>query len=182
MKRDSTASATPTWETRQIERSMARFARSDLRRLAEIAARDRAEFFQRHPRWRRLYAKRVIAVALCQGAALHYVDGKNGVKDFDVWTFYAAHAEAPFPGRRRGKVDYGASKFGRHPADRHLLGRRVDLLGRSLPIALGSDPVEALRDYLNAGSTRSARALAAKAVVLLDPSNLRGRVVWPEEA
>jgi hypothetical protein len=43
-----------------------------------------------------VYDKRVIAVALCQGAALHYVDGKTGVKDFDVFTFYAAHPEGPF--------------------------------------------------------------------------------------
>jgi hypothetical protein len=32
----------------------------------------------------------LVCVALCQGAALHFVDGENGVKDFDVWTFYAA--------------------------------------------------------------------------------------------
>jgi hypothetical protein len=32
----------------------------------------------------RLYADRLFAVALCQGAALHYIDGKNGVKDLDV--------------------------------------------------------------------------------------------------
>ena len=31
----------------------------------------------------------IIAVALCQGAALHYVNGSNGIKDLDVWTFYA---------------------------------------------------------------------------------------------
>jgi hypothetical protein len=27
-------------------------------------------------------------VPLCQGGALHYVNGSNGVKDFDVWSFY----------------------------------------------------------------------------------------------
>ena len=27
--------------------------------------------------------------ARCQGAALHYVNERNGVKDFDVWSFYA---------------------------------------------------------------------------------------------
>jgi len=36
---------------------------------------------------------------LCQGAALHYVNGKNGVKDFGVWSFYAQHDDWPFPPR-----------------------------------------------------------------------------------
>ena len=35
--------------------------------------------------------------ALCQGAALHYVDAKNGVKDFDVWSFYTQRADGSFP-------------------------------------------------------------------------------------
>ena len=36
---------------------------------------------------------------LCQGAALHYVNGRNGVKDFDVWSFYAQYNDWPFPAR-----------------------------------------------------------------------------------
>ena len=163
---------------RERERSKAKIERGDLRRLAEIAATDRAAFFQRHPRWRRLYSNRVLAVALCQGAARHYVDGKTGVKDFDVWTFYAAHPEGAFPPRRRGKIDFGASKFGRHPADVGFIGRRVDLIGRSLRAHVGADPVVVLREYLSKPKSRSARKLAAKAVVLLEPTKLRGRVVW----
>ena len=32
-----------------------------------------------------------------RGAALHYVNGRNGVKDFDVWSFYAQYDDWPFP-------------------------------------------------------------------------------------
>src|ERR1700727_1064079 len=55
--------------------------------------------------------------ALYQGAALHYLDGKNGVKDFDVWSFYAALGDGPFPYRWRGTADFGPSRFGRYPGD-----------------------------------------------------------------
>jgi hypothetical protein len=163
-----------------IERSMARFDNGDLRRLAEIAEQDRTEFFRRNPRWRHLYESRLIATALCQGAGLHFVNGTNGVKDLDVWTFYAAHPEAPFPVRRRGKIDYGRSKFGRHPNDHHLIGRRVDLMARALSVPVGTDPVVSIRSYLRERRTESASELALKGVVLLEPAGLRGTVVWPE--
>ena len=123
----------------------------------------------------------MICVALCQGAALHYLDGRNGIKDLDVWTFYAEHPEGPFPARWLTNADFGPSPLGRHPDDPPAyLGRRVDLIGRSLPDDRGADPRAALVAYLSAGRTGSARALAAKAVVLLEPEPLRGRVVWPQ--
>ena len=65
----------------------------DLHRLGEIARQDREEFFHRCPRYRPLQGD-IIAVALCQGAALHYVNGSNGIKDLDVWTFYAKRPAA----------------------------------------------------------------------------------------
>jgi hypothetical protein len=37
-----------------------------------------------------------------------------------------------------------------------------------------------LRDYLFAARTRSAKELAAKAVVLIYPEQLAGTVIWPE--
>ena len=58
-------------------------------------------------------------------------------------------------------------------------GRRVDLLGRSLPAEPGADPTDILRLYLAARRTDSARALAAKAVVLIHPENRTGEIVWP---
>jgi hypothetical protein len=70
---------------------------SDLERLAVLCREDREEFFSRHPNWRGVYSDRIIGVALCQGAAVHYVNGENGVKDFDVWTFYAGRPDATFP-------------------------------------------------------------------------------------
>jgi len=162
------------------DRSLARIEVADLLRLAALASNAEAELFGRNPDRSGRYAGRLLGRALCQGAALHYVNGKNGVKDFDVWSFYAQYDDWPFPARWRGTRDFGPSKFGRWPGDPpRYSGRRVDLLGRSLPAAPGTDPADAIRRYLNAGRTDSAKYLAAKAVVLINPRNRAGEAVWP---
>jgi len=112
---------------------------------------------------------------------LHYVDRTNGVKDFDVWSLYAARTDGPFPARWRGTCDFAPSKFGRLPSDQHHQGRRVDLMGRSLPVPLAADPAAALRSYLSAARTASARALAARAAVFIVPSDRAGEIIWPDQ-
>ena len=161
------------------ERSLEPITDEDLRRLGAIAARDRNDLFARRPVLGRRYSARLFAVALCQGAAMHRIDGKTGVKDLDVWSFYLEHPEGPYPCRRNGTADFGHPRFGKTPGSEHFIGRRVDLLGRSLPIASGSDPVRTLRSYLRRQATESARQLARKAVVLIEPESLLGTIVWP---
>jgi len=58
----------------------------------------------------------------------------------------------------------------------------VDFLGRSLPASLTDDPVTVLRVYLSAPRTRTAKELAAKAVVLIDPPGHLGEIIWPVHA
>ena len=165
-----------------VDRSLARIDVADLMRLAALAADAEAELFERNPRGSARYAGRLLGRALCQGAALHYVNGKNGVKDFDVWSFYAQLDDWPFPARWLGTRDFGPSKFGRYSGDPpRYIGRRVDLLGRSLPAAPGTDPAHAIHDYLAAGRTTSARALAAKAAVLIDPMDRADEIIWPND-
>ena len=161
------------------ERSFQRLTPEDLSRLSAIAAADREQRFERKPRWA-AYRDRVVGVALCQGAAHHYIDGATGVKDLDVWTFFAEHDSGPFPPRWRTTADFGPSHLGSHPLEAHLFsGRRVDLIGRSLPVEVGADAATSIVNYLRSGRTATARALAAKAVVLLDPAPSRGAVIWP---
>jgi len=154
---------------------------ANLHRLADIAADVEADLFARHPAGSGRYAGRLLCRALCHDAGLHYVDHTTGVKDFDVWSFYAEHPGGPFPARWRGTADFGPSKFGRYSGDPHRYrGRRVDLMGRSLPVPLTVDPADVLRSYLSAAQTASAKALAAKAAVLIIPSDRAGEIVWPE--
>lgn len=162
------------------DRSLARIERADLLRLAALAADAEADLFRRNPQGSGRYAGRLLCRALCQGAALHYMNTRNGVKDFDVWSFYAQYDDWPFPARWRGARDFGPSKFGRYPADPpRYSGRRVDLLGRSLPAEPDADPADILRRYLAARRTDSAKYLAAKAVVLIHPESRVSEIVWP---
>lgn len=164
-------------------RSLARIDRNDLLRLAKLAADVEAGLFARHPQGAGRYSGRLLCRALCQGAALHYLNASNGVKDFDIWSFYSERDDGPFPYRWRGTADYGPSKFGRYPDDPpSFTGRRVDLLGRSLAATLDADPAAVLRNYLSATRARSAKELAAKAVVLINPEERAGEIVWPEAA
>lgn len=74
----------------------------------------------------------------------------------------------------------GARSSAAYPATRRTTkSRRLDMLGRSLPVPLGAEPRQALRDYLSAARTVSARVLAAKAVVLVVPADRAGELVWP---
>lgn len=137
--------------------------------------------FRQNPRWQK-YKDRVIGVALCQGAALHFLDRRTGVKDFDVWTFFARTDQRPLPDpalfRRMKAADFGVSRFGRTPnGPRWIQGRRIDLLARSLDVEPSADPVQAIRRWLKDGRTSSARKLAAKAVIMIEP--VPGTVAWP---
>ena len=163
-----------------MSRSFEPLSKADLRRLGQIAASDRADLFKRKPETGRLYGERLFAVALCQGGALHYLDGKNGIKDLDVWSFFKPNPERQFPYRRRAQLDFGDPKFGQTADAPNFVGRRVDHIGRAIPDTDYSDPVATLRRYLRAGATESARRLAEKAVILIEPAHLFGTIVWPE--
>lgn len=163
-----------------MSRSYEKITCNDLRRLARLAENDRHDLFRRRPETGRLYSNKLFAVALCQGGALHYLDGQNGVKDLDVWSFYEEDTDRPFPYRRRAEVDFGDPKFGTTDGFSNFTGRKVDLIGRSLHNVDWLNPVETLRLYLRNGRTESAKKLAEKAVILIEPAELFGTVVWPE--
>lgn len=162
------------------ERAYPPITRRDLRKLlAGSQARLRAHFVDGQGRkWQRWYDfDRPLAVALCQGAALHYVDLTNGVKDFDVWFFYPFHTRH-LPYRTVWRWDFGPGRIRRHPGEASVTGRVVDVIMRSIHEMMPERPVVSLQRYLEGGQTPSARALAQKAVVLLAPERLLGRVVW----
>jgi hypothetical protein len=162
-------------------RSFARITQTDLDRLADLAAADRKAFFVAHPDWAADYAHRYIATALCQGAALHFVNGDAGIQDFDVYSFYSANPDRRWYAKRNKPVDFGDPKFGRSLDRPDFAGRRVDLMGRAIECATGESPIQCIRRWLAAGRTESAKFLAQKAVVLLDPGVARGTIVWPVE-
>lgn len=159
-----------------VDRSFKKITIRDLKSLAEIARKDRADFFQRHPKYK-VYANRVICTALCQGAAKHYIDGSTGINDFDVYTFYKKHPSVTWYAKRIKSYDFGNPKFGQSVGHSDFIGRCVDCLGRAIDIPKKGDVITALREYLRFGDTETSGLLAQKAVVLLDPQC--GKIVWP---
>lgn len=145
---------------------------SDLERIASVAMRVLAGIFERAP-IAGLYRDRMLLLAFAQGGALHYLDGTNGIKDLDVWAFFEAGAAKPFPHRRRWCADFGPSRFGRHPADAGYGGRRLDLMGRSIDLADGESPQNAVRRWL-ASRALSAIALRQKPMFCLLPRSAFG--------
>jgi hypothetical protein len=161
------------------ERSDAPIARATLDRLSLLCREGMEAFFARCPKWA-AYRSRLLCSVLAQGAALHYLDGRNGVKDFDCWAFYALDERTgPLPPRgRRGKLDFGPSEFGRHPDDEGFQGWRVDVLARSIRSKAGLHGISAVQEYLRTDRNDTPRLLAQKAVVVLEPAERRGEVIW----
>lgn len=153
-------------------RSFNKFKPGDLEKVLRFAVEDRKDFISRLPKYKYLESN-IQAICLCQGGALHYVNGKNGVRDLDVYTFYS---EGPYPFRRRAIRDFGKSQFGRYITyPEGYEGRVVDILGRVIPTPT-DDYVKNIQSYLSKEGTATAHYLAEKAVVVLWPN--MGRVIW----
>lgn len=153
---------------------------------------------------------------LAQGAARHYTEclagcdpgSRTGLKDLDVWTFYAAIPGAAFPAaKRKTHADFGPSSLGRQAYDLDSARtareralwcrwgfyqrRRVDFLMRALPVAPDvsyADVIHAVQEWLRRGAAGTDRKkpsawyLAQKAMVTLTPASQRGQILWAANA
>jgi hypothetical protein len=198
---------------RQTWRSFEPLIREHMDRLADLAARDHEAFTR--PAGRPEYRRRRVLAVLAQGAARHHLDclaghepgSRTGVKDFDVWTFYAAIPGTAFPAsRRETHADFSPSTLGRQSYNlgdartgreqalwrrwSAYQGRRVDFLMRALPVQPEAPPAEiiqAVQDWLRCGAAASspkkpsAWYLAQKAMVALTPATQRGQILWPAD-
>lgn len=161
-----------------MSRSLEKITKSDLKKLLRLAKSNVDDFFSRKPEYQKYVGKEVL-IALCQGAALHFIDGRNGVKDFDVWFFYPRLSKQ-LPYRRRGTADFGQSKFGKFPNDVGYDGRRIDVLMRSEHSFSSKSPNAGLSQYLSEPKTATAKHLSRKAVIGLYPESVFGKVLWPK--
>jgi len=164
----------------EVERSPALLNKDDLKDLYTGSVNRLYEYFinGRGIKWKSLYIiEQPIAVALCQGGAMHYHDKINGIKDFDVWFFYPFN-QRHLPYRSIWNWDYQNTKFGRHPSIKGYVGRKVDVLVRSIKNYNMDDPVKTIHQFLQSETTASSKELSKKAVVMLSPDSLLGKVVW----
>lgn len=158
------------------ERSYEPIADDDLKRLVQLVLNKLKEIFAR-AKVASLYQDRLLALTLCQGAAQHYIDKRNGVKDIDVWAFFKAGPGQPFPVRTHWSADFGTSHLGRGEKDPSFVGRRIDIVGRSIPIDENETVEAAIRRWLERGSG-SPWYISQCPVIGLHPSSLFGRKIW----
>jgi hypothetical protein len=165
----------------EIERSLEPITNDDLKELYAGSVKCRDEYFinGQGKKWLSLYdIEHPLAVALCQGSAMHFHDKVNGVKDFDVWFFYPFN-ETHLPYRTIWNWDYKNPKFGRHPSIADYYGRKVDVLVRSIKnYSNNQNPIDTIHQFLQYENTPTSKALAKKAAVILYPESLLGKVVW----
>src|SRR6266498_132258 len=166
------------------ERNYSEITPEDLKELFEGSIAKLAEYFitGKGTKWTHLYTMHApLCIALCQGAAMHYYDGRNGIKDFDVWFFYPFN-QKHLPYRTVWSWDYQNPKFGRHPEMKGYKGRKVDVIVRSVKEYNCSDPIGTIINYLSEKQSASARELSAKAVVVLSPKEYLGKIIWYKKA
>ncbi len=160
-------------------RSYEKIAKSDLSRLAHLSKQCIDEMLGRTKTGRFYFSDQALMACLCQGAAQHYVHGDHGVQDWDVVFFFQTNPLWKFPPRWRGVKDFGPSRFGKNPDDGLTYsGRRIDVLGRDIPVAKGSSPVQTVTAYLREYRTTSARLWAKRPLVVLSPKKMLGRIIW----
>lgn len=165
------------------ERSQERITYADLKALHEIAMNDFEDFIKRKPE-HKIFKGKILAVALCQAAATHYIDRRTGIKDFDIWFFFKETKKEQFPYRRKKRVQCGIEKFGISPQDQEKgkKTRGVEIFGREIPTRYvrkyKSDPEKILEAWLEEAETKTAQELKENAVVGLYPDNMVGNIFW----
>jgi hypothetical protein len=163
-----------------IERSLSPITKYDLKELYVGSLTCLKKYFiaGKGRKWSSLYdIEQPLAVALCQGAAMHYHDQVNGIKDFDIWFFYPFN-QKHLPYRTYWNWDYKNPKFGHHPSMPKYAGRKVDVLVRSIKNYVKNDPIQSIHHFLQYEKTKSSKELAKKAIIMLYPETFLGKVIW----
>src|SRR5262249_16782751 len=143
--------------------------------LSDLALAEERGFFRRNDHLVGLYRNRLIAIALCQGAALQYIKRGYGVNDFDIHYFYSQNPKKPRLSRAVKRVWTSVGGFGEVA---------VDFVRTVVPSPVGSNKqaVSVIRTFLRHRVTPNARHLAMKAVIGIYPKRLFGFVIWPDRS
>ena len=146
----------------------------ELWRLADLACEEEKAFFRRNPHLLEPYRNRLIAIALCQGAALQYIGRGYGVKDFDVHFFYSQNPQKPRISRAIKQIHTSVVKF----QDVPIYYIRTVAPRTKLP-KMPRDAVQILQSFLREKPTANSMHLAQKAVICLWPEEIFGERIWP---
>ena len=161
-------------------RSFEKIEKADLSRLIDLATQCLNEMLGRTKTGQFYTSDSALMACLCQGAARHFVHGDRGVHDWDVVFFFRTNPNWKFPSRWIGNRDFGPSKFGANPDEGpRYSGRRIDVLGRDIPVSNDASAEQSIIAYLRKGHIKSSAWLWAKRpLVALTPDDMLGRVIW----
>lgn len=143
----------------------------NLKWLAERAKKEHRDFFVRRPHLQSTYHKSLVGIVLCQGAALHYINQKNGIKDFDIWLFYKTNRKVHLSVRKPFTDKKGYN------------GIKIDFMKRVISASLCKKffnrPDECILRHLQEYNTPTKRLLLQKAVIGLYPKKIFAKIIWP---
>lgn len=155
------------------ERLFEPISKLDLKELQRLALKEHETFFKRNPCLKKAYHSSLIGIALCQGAASHYINPNVGIKDFDIWLFYRKNQNINFWCRRRKSVENGYKC------------KRIDFLrgtiNRDLCNFYPNEADKCIIEYLLQRNTKTKRFLLKKAIIGLFPNKIFGNVIWKGE-
>jgi hypothetical protein len=146
--------------------------KAELRSLVALASEEERAFFERNSRLIPLYRDRLIAIALCQGAALQYLSCGYGVKDFDVHFFYRQNPDKLRLSRAVKRVHAHVGAFKNIPVD------FIRTVVPSTELTTEQSIKDRIQSFLRKRPTANSVHLSKKAVVGLLPSELFGKVLW----
>ena len=170
---------------KKTNRSYKKITKDDLLRLRKIAIDYQKELCKKRVKYKSLER---LCICLCQGAGKHYIDGTTGVRDFDVYTFYKKNG-VNYPYRNVVIRDFQDNKFGTTDGYsekvqnklKDFTGRKVDIMGRQISVNKNETFKASVERYLSTEPTETAHFLAKKGVVVLDPLDNLGDILWPRK-
>ncbi len=134
-------------------------------------------FFDRNPHLARHYRRRLLAIALCQGAANQYIRRGRGVNDFDVHFFYSQNPAKLRLSRTVKRIFATVGTFKKKMP--------VDFIRTAVPVTQADQKqslTECIQAFLLEQPTSNAEHLSTKAVVGLFPKNMFAKVLWRPQA
>ncbi|MGA1987670.1 MAG: hypothetical protein ABSG72_15505 [Candidatus Sulfotelmatobacter sp.] len=147
----------------------------ELEALRRLAKEEEIDFFRRNAHLIGVYRDRLIAVALCQGAALQCMGLGRGVKDFDVHFFYLQNPAKPRLSRTVKRISAVIGAFA---------NIQVDFVRTIVPYDPACEQmssVEQVRRFLASKRTRNAFHLAKQPAIGLLPDELFNVIIWRPE-
>lgn len=155
-------------------RTYEKLTKEDLKEIEQYAKEELKRFLNKEKY--KVYENKLIAICLCQGAAQHFVDGKTGIKDIDVWFFFKEDKDVKIPNFKnmRKSVSKKFTNIGEKRIDFLKKAIKEDIINKSE----SEKPEDILKSYLQNGHTSSSKLLAQKSVVGLFPPDIFEKIIW----